>query len=205
MAFLVLISTLLISFLGAMQPSIVNVGTIRIAAQHGQKQALYFALGGTLPELVYATIAIVLLDQLDILKQLMPYLMSVVILLFLIMGIKLLFFDNALKTIDLEKRNNSFFMSAFIISSINFAVLFFWISSAGILSGFSIQADTPLAMVAFVAGAGLGNFLLLFSLTVLVSKLSHICTPENIKRLNQISGLIFVCTALFTAFNLYLS
>ena len=202
MPFLVLISTLLISFFGAMQPSIVNVGTIRIAAQHGQKQALYFALGGTLPELVYATLAIVLLDQLDFLKQLMPYLMSIVILLFLMMGIKLLFFENDVKPINIEKRSNSFFMRAFIISSINFAVLFFWISSAGILSGFSIYANTPLAMIAFVAGAGLGNFLLLFSLTVLVSKLSHICTAKNINRLNQISGIIFICTALFTAYKL---
>lgn len=205
MPFLVLISTLLISFFGAMQPSIVNVGTIRIAAQHGQKQALYFALGGTLPELVYATLAVVLLNQLDFLTQLMPYFMSVVIILFLVMGIKLLFFENAVKPVAIEKRNNSFFMSAFFVSSINCAVLFFWISSAGILSGFSIHANTPLAMVAFVAGAGLGNFLLLFSLTLLVSKLSHICTSENINRLNLVSGFIFICTALFTAFNLYLS
>lgn len=205
MPFLVLISTLLISFLGALQPSIVNVGTIRIAAQHGPKQALYFALGGTLPELAYATLAIILFDQLDFLKPFMAYLMSGVVVLFFVMGVKLLFFENVIKPIGHERTNNSFFMSAFIISSINFAVLFFWISSAGILSNFSIEANTPVAMFAFVAGAGLGNFLLLFTLTVLVSKLSHICTAPNINRLNQVSGIIFICTALFTGFNLYLS
>lgn len=203
MVFLVLISTLLISFVGALQPSIVNVGTIRIAAQHGQKEALYFALGGTLPELVYASLAVMLLNQMTFLKELTPYLMSVVVILFFGMGVKLLFFEKPLTPTDIKKRSNSFFMSAFIISSINFAVLFFWISSAGILANFSIHADTPMAMLAFVAGAGLGNFLLLFTLTVLVSKLSHICTSQNIMRLNQISGIIFIGSALVTAFNIY--
>ena len=85
--FVVFMLTVLISFAGSIHPGPVNLMVIRNALQKDFKSALYVGLGGSLPECLYALIAVSGLTYLRDRPEILHALNSLVIPFFILLAV----------------------------------------------------------------------------------------------------------------------
>lgn len=157
--FLIFFLTLAISFAGSIQLGPVNVMVIRTALEKDYRSAILVGFGGSLPELLYAMVALAGLTFLKHQPELLNFMNLLVVPFFLILGLYYLFPKVRKPKAPLIKRKHSFF-SGFLLGLLNPQLLPFWLATLIYLqqifpfSGFFQQT-------AFVLGTGAGAFVLL--------------------------------------------
>ncbi|HEY9116592.1 MAG TPA: LysE family transporter [Roseivirga sp.] len=193
-----------ISFAGSVQLGPVNFGTIHTALTKDKKSALRFGFGGSLPELLYCSLAFAsanLLDRFEGFQETLKYLTIGVLLIF---GTYLMFQKGTSTSSkhDLKKGNELWVGATFGL--LNPQLYPFWLFVITNLKTNQILTSSHwLVELAFVIGAALGAFLLQYLVAEFTSKKREFIYMRLTKNYNQVLGGIIIGIAMIQlVFNL---
>lgn len=201
--------TAVISSYGSLQLGPVNGGVLRYCFRGEFKSALWLALGGSLTEIPYASLAVWGSFRLNQVRGLETWINYGIIPLFLLLGIRFLFSskkevcpENGL---PVKSRNNPF-REGIALAMFNPQLPLFWISILlWMKSGLGIFPDGLLKQAAFVLGTAAGAFFLLWLMVqVSIKKRSRLSELSRRYHPEKLIGWFFIGMALVQAFRLCL-
>jgi threonine/homoserine/homoserine lactone efflux protein len=206
--FLLFIISSFVSFLGSLQLGPVNLAVIKKTLGKGIKPALYIAIGGTMPELIYSWLAINAAG-ISFLNSHLVVLQWLLIPFFLIIGLFNILRKNqpSNNTYNTTKDNGKNLIVGFFLALFNVQLFPFWLSVIIFLKSFGfMQTHNFLETIAFTAGATIGALALLVLLIYLTNRNRNVF--ENKLRnynLNTIFGCLFVILGIVQLINLLLN
>ena len=203
-ALLILFTSCLVSFIGSLQLGPVNLFVINSVLFSSKKAAFWVALGGSLPEFIYCGLAIYASFFLKT-SELFLFGFKIMFILILIYIAVIFFFkkpkeahftDNSQKHI--AKNPMTYFIKGFSLAALNPQLLPFWVFVQIYFNSVKLlQIKSNLHHFSFILGAGLGAFLLLMSLVLLVTKYKHkVKKYVNNKYYNKILAILFLLIAI---------
>lgn len=189
---LAFIIAVLLSFWGSLQLGIVNVQVIHTALTKDKRHALLMAVGGALPEIIYATLAIVAVDQLKHYQQAIHLISLIIIPVFFGLGLYFLFKKS---TVVQEKETASGdFITGFYLAMINPQLIIYWTIMFIYVSEY-INLDKGLLVspkIFLVLGTAVGAFLALYFFIEIAIKYKSIILNKIGGKLDKIIGAIFL-------------
>lgn len=213
---IVFILTVILSGIGSLQLGLVNSEVICTAFDNKRK-AKYVALGGVLPELLYAFLALSLFDLLIDVSNLYRGIF-IILSNSLVVIIGLSFFIRSVSDIsreriemkrskrkiirDLFSDRSGAFVKGFILGLVNFQLIVFWF-----LSSLYIDMYLPFDMnkYAFILGAPTGALVVLLLFIKLVSNFKDRYFQKiNTKLIFKITGLTLISIAIYQTIKYFL-
>ena len=195
-----------VSFLGSIPPGSINLRIITIVIERNLRAAVLFALGASLAELIYSSIAIVFSAYLTQNPSIKYWITIFSIPVFAGLGIQSWWmsrrFDAATTetTMAPARKFNSFFVYGFFLGLINPLNVPFWLLwTTTLIARGAISRETN-AMVFYVVGIVLGGFSLLYLIST-ISLRAQKRFNFNPKRANQLIGAILIGLAVINLFN----
>lgn len=196
-AFLIFLITTVASVIGSLQAGIVNTAVLAHTVKRGPEAGKRMALGGSIPEFIYAALAFYfaswLLETLGLDAQ------GVAILVGSILVILGLYFAFLFKPVfDLEKVNvkATGVRKGFLLGMLNPQLIIFWSGVRLALSSFGFEHFGWLEMLAFGLGAFTGALILLLQLVRLGRKALEKWQPRTLLLLFRAVGLVLVISGL---------
>ncbi|GAB4123888.1 MAG: hypothetical protein OHK0045_04020 [Raineya sp.] len=199
---MILLFSTLTSFLGSLQLGIVNVSVMDTTLRKGTKAAFYLALGGSLTEILYCSLACSIgsfLADNAFFINVFRILVGVVLLFiaFRLWHTQNLFLFSA-KSDDIFAKSWQNFLKGFGLASLNPQLLPFWLLVHISFNSYDFLVFRSYTdYINFIVGAGLGAFVLLVSLILLVHKyrksFQEFISPT---RYQKILAIIFIVIAL---------
>lgn len=197
---MILLFSALASFLGSLQLGIVNVSVMDTALRKGKKAAFYLALGGCLPEIIYCFLACSVGSFFVGSTTFMNIFRIVVAVVLLFLAFQLFYAQKPLlfsvKSDDGFSTSWQNFLKGFGLASLNPQLLPFWLLVHISFNSYEfLMFKSYKDYVYFILGAGLGAFILLLSLILLVhhyrKSLQELISPAYYQKiLAIIFGLI---------------
>ncbi len=187
----------IMSFLGTLFPSMLNMTSVKISIKETQKKALYFSAGVSLIVIIQAYIAVgfskILLDN----PRYLIVLQQVGTIVFI--GLSVFFFNNVRKQKKKQLKNNSRkgkgFLSGILLSSLNMFAIPFYFGVTSFLVMMQWYEFTLVNNIFFVLGSALGTFSILLLYTYLAkkieNKIEHLANQMDLV-LGIITGLIVI-------------
>ncbi len=187
----------IMSFLGTLFPSMLNMTSVKISIKETQKKALYFSAGVSLIVIIQAYIAVgfskILLDN----PRYLIVLQQVGTIVFI--GLSVFFFNNVRKQKKKQLKNNSRkgkgFLSGILLSSLNMFAIPFYFGVTSFLVMMQWYEFTLVNNISFVLGSALGTFSILLLYTYLAkkieNKIEHLANQMDLV-LGIITGLIVI-------------
>ena len=165
----------IMSFLGTLFPSMLNMTSVKISIKETQKKALYFSAGVSLIVIIQAYIAVgfskILLDN----PRYLIVLQQVGTIVFI--GLSVFFFNNVRKQKKKQLKNNSRkgkgFLSGILLSSLNMFAIPFYFGVTSFLVMMQWYEFTLVNNIFFVLGSALGTFSILFLYAYLAKKIEN--------------------------------
>ena len=188
---------LFISFLGALPLGSLNVSAMQVAITEDSRNAVKFALGVALVEILYVRLSLKGIDWILANQQVFYILEWVTVFLFIVLAISS--FLTAGKTIG-EKKNillnnkiNRFWLG-FTMSAINPVQIPFWFIWSTYLLSNKILLPTEIEFNTYTVGIGVGTLaglaLFIFAGKWLVNKLN-----ASHRMINIVVGIVFIVSA----------
>jgi threonine/homoserine/homoserine lactone efflux protein len=200
-ALLLFFITALISSYGSLQLGPVNGGVLRYCFRGEFRSAIWLALGGSLTEIPYASVAVWGSSWLNKFQGLESWINYAIIPLFLVLGIRFLL--SAKKDLDVEtglqaKSRKNPFREGIALAIFNPQLPLFWISILlWMKSGLGIYPDGLLKQTAFVLGTAAGAFFLLWlMIRISIKKRSHLSELSRRYQPEKLIGWFFILMAL---------
>ncbi len=189
---------MLISFLGSLPLGTLNVAAMQIGIQESISDALYFALGCLLVEMIYVRISLVGIDWVRKQEKLMKAMewITLVIILALATGsfISAMKDGGSAKNVMLNNNMHRFFLGM-IMSAFNPVQIPFWFGWSAVLFTKKILHPIATEYNSYIAGIGIGtlmgNAVFIFGGKYLVQRIAN-----SQHYLNWVIGGIFTITAL---------
>jgi len=203
-ALLIFLTTSGISFVGSLQLGPVNLTVIHTVLKRRLKAGLLVALGGCVPELIYAAAAVWAGMWLEKHPDVWRLLEWVSIPIFIAIGITL--FRSSARTMNKAESptGRSDVLKGFSLAILNPQLFPYWLFILVQFQGYEqLKVHLPREQIAFVMGAVLGAVGLLFGVAYLTS-----CYREKLLRklgsinLNQLLGWVFLGMAALQFFKL---
>ncbi len=199
-ALLVFALTTGISFLGSLQAGLVNVAVIRTALTRGRKAALWLALGGSLPEMLYAGLAAVAGDFINQYAWLGRYMDYGVIAVFLAMGVSMIL--QKPKPVSVNPESDATARRAFwkglALGLINPQLFPFWLGVYVYANRTLFPLQNLLFQLSFMSGAAFGAWLLLSVLARYLAAYQSVILNWLGNRLSlQVLGWLFIVLAVW--------
>jgi threonine/homoserine/homoserine lactone efflux protein len=162
-AVLIFLLTCFLSALGSLQLGPVNGSVLRLSLNGRFRDARWLALGGSLPEFLYAGIAVWGSHWLGQITQARRYLDWAIVLIFLVMGIRLIRTKpKSIPTEDTKPRSVLPFWQGLGLGLLNPQLPLFWLSILiWYKMSLGLEVDSSISSTAFVLGTGMGAFCLL--------------------------------------------
>ena len=165
----------IMSFLGTLFPSMLNMTSVKISIKETQKKALYFSAGVSLIVIIQAYIAVgfskILLDN----PRYLIVLQQVGTIVFI--GLSVFFFNNVRKQKKKQLNNNGRkgrgFVSGILLSSLNMFAIPFYFGVTSFLVMMQWYEFTLVNNIFFVLGSALGTFSILFLYAYLAKKIEN--------------------------------
>ena len=193
---LILSLTTFISFAGSVQPGPVNLAVVEATLTSSLKRGVWVALGGTLPEIIYASLAVKSHVFLSQHQSLFKILEIAAIPFFLVAGL-ISFYTSAGQAREApENTGEKQVFLGFISGILNPQLLPFWLVVLAFFHSI-FRMETPGAQISFVAGAAAGAFLLLLLSAWLARHYStslHKCFTRY--PVNKAMGLVLILMSL---------
>ncbi len=180
-----------VSFVGSLQPGIININTFRIACQFGRGKAILFCLGATLAEILYAFVAVSFFKFIVVSSQLNMIINVLAIAVFLVLGFNLILKNKPLEPSTVVFNGKMAFLQSLSLSLLNPGLICFWLAATGIAKGLGYQLDNIFNILSFVLGAGIGALLLLLMVVAVSLRLKHRIGVLNLAVVNKITACIF--------------
>ncbi len=172
--FAILFFAALTSFVGSLQLGPVNLFVINTVLYSGRREALWVALGGSLPEFLYCALAVFANHFLE--EYALVQLIFRIAFVLILIGIGFRFLLK--KTISVEHIAEQhaqissplrLTLKGFSLAALNPQLLPFWIFVQVYFNSFPVLSIQSTAQkISFILGAGIGAFFLLFTATQLV-------------------------------------
>jgi threonine/homoserine/homoserine lactone efflux protein len=201
-ALLLFFITALISSYGSLQLGPVNGGVLRYCFRGEFRRAIWLALGGSLTEIPYASVAVWGSSWLNKMQGLESWINYAIIPLFLLLGIRFLL--SAKKELAItetglpEKSRKNPFREGIALAMFNPQLPLFWISILlWMKSGLGIYPDGLLKQAAFVLGTAAGAFYLLWLIIrISIKKRSRLSELSRRYQPEKLLGWFFILMAL---------
>jgi threonine/homoserine/homoserine lactone efflux protein len=189
---LAFIIAILLSFWGSLQLGLVNVQVIHTALTKNKRHALIMAAGGALPEIIYATLAILAVDKLKYYQPILDQLGLIVIPVFFALG---MYFLLKKATLVREKKTaGGDFRTGFSLAMINPQLIVYWtIMFIYVGEYVNLEKGTFFAPKIFlVLGTAVGAFLALYFFIVIAIRYKSVILNKMGGKLDKIIGVIFL-------------
>ena len=199
----VFIASCIISFIGSLQLGPVNLYVINSVLNYNKRTALAVAIGGSIPEFVYCSLAVYASDYIQKSETLNYFFKIVFIIILLIIAV--IYFLKQKTTTDFSKISpqikSNYYQSAskgFALAMFNPQLLPFWIFVKIYFDSFKLLTlKTELHHFSFILGAGLGAFILLTTIITFVSRYkAQILTYMNNKYYYKVLSILFLLIAI---------
>jgi threonine/homoserine/homoserine lactone efflux protein len=194
-----------ISFIGSLQLGVVNVMVIKTVIQRNLSAAIWVAIGGSLPEMLYAILAIFASDLLK--TEWFQYLEIAIIPLFLFIGIG--YFLAKPSSIDTNFTFSTSqprgFWLGFGLACLNPQLFPFWLSVFVLLSTYNLSVNTLTDQLAFIIGTSFGALVLLVGIAYLIHQNRTWVQYLQKLNLNPWVGGIFISIALIQVYRLLMA
>jgi len=194
----------LISFVGSLHPGAVNLAVIQATIEQNRRVGLWLALGGSLPEIAYSTLAVRSLALVDSQTSWFSLLKILPVPVLFVAGL-LAFRQKKASAITVPQATEtaSFpFWRGLFLASANPQLLPFWSAVWLYLHGtLLLMAAGPLSQWVFSLGTASGAFVFLASTVWLADRYrTRILHHLNHSHLNRLTGITFIGMALWQAF-----
>lgn len=202
---LIFVATFAVSFAGSVQLGPVNLAVIQASLNRSFNVALWLALGGCLPEIAYAWIALKSVHFFEQYPDIQSIISTALIPIFVLIGIFTLQKKPSNQTIQQPKYGKRIsVMKGFLLALLNPQLLPFWAVILMYFNGFSfLKISTLSHQVAFLLGTALGalGILVVFAFVAHRQK-ERLLQYIQPRRVNQIIGWIFIGLAIIQAIKL---
>lgn len=194
-AFVFLLTTL-ISFWGSLQLGPVNVCVIQTAITRSRNQALMIAIGGSIPELFYASLAVWGANVIDR----YPFFLEVFgwLVVLMLLGLGIYYFIKKTTVTQPVSSRGSGFAKGLLLASFNPQLLPFWLGVLVFLKNYIDFESGSLVSpyFAFVLGTAFGAFLLLSLFIKLAIRYRDKLMKILGHKLDKVVGSLFILLAL---------
>ncbi|MCE7994144.1 MAG: LysE family transporter [Roseivirga sp.] len=189
----------LISFVASIQLGPVNYGTIRTALNKNKKAAILFGFGGSLPELLYCSLAFGgsnLLIQYEGLGDYLKYLTIGVLLVF---GIYTFFQKPSEGGSKTDQKSGKEVWRGMTFGLLNPQLFPYWLFVITLLRGYNlVTSPSWFVQGAFVVGTAVGAFLLQYLVAVVTTRKREFIYTKLTTNYNKVFGTILIALALAT-------
>lgn len=186
-----------ISFVGSLQPGPVNIAVLASSFQKRFKNAIFIAIGGSLPEFLFSFIAFKATSYIVIWYQYFIYFQIIIVILLLIAGLYLWFNKTNIAFKTTQKNG---FLLGFTLAVLNPQLILFWttvityIQLNGVFE--TTLFENNYLVVLFCFGASFGALTIHVLLIFLSNKFLKISLQSFFKYANKIIAIIFVILAI---------
>lgn len=198
---LVFLVSLIASFVGSLQAGLVNTTVLFTTWQINAKAGKQVALGGALPEIIYAALACLFTNWiLDYFASVSQWFSAITGLILIGVGI---YFAHIMKlgtnekVIDQDSKN--YYLQGFALGMVNPQLLLFWSGIRVAINGLGIPFEGWTSVIFFSLGAGIGALILLYSIVSLANKIHAILHEKSSKFAyrNVIIGYLLIISGLW--------
>jgi threonine/homoserine/homoserine lactone efflux protein len=191
--FFIFFFTAAVSFAGSLQAGLVNVSVVRTALTRNRQTALWLAAGGSLPEMLYAWLA-VLAGNL-VLMYPGVFLWADRLAGFVFLGLGILYLRRPSKVVNTgEISSGSAFWQGLGLGLVNPQLFVFWLGVFVYLNTL-VMLDSRWLLGAFVAGTAFGAFVLLGGLAYLAHRFrDKLLSETGTARIQKITGGVLILT-----------
>ena len=181
---------------GALPFGIVNLTVLDETLKNGSRTALNIAYGAAIVEVLFGLVAILTGGLIDSYINDNAFINYFILGLFIVSGI--VFFFNK-KRIDFpEKSKFTGFIKGVFLNLISIQVFLFWIVAIAFLSTKNLSPPDLISIIIFLIGIWLGKMMVLWSYTILSTKI--IAKSQKLSNnMNRIIGLILFSVAIIQA------
>lgn len=188
-----------VSFIGSLQAGLVNTAVLATTVRHGRESGRRMAMGGAIPEFIYAGIAYVFAGWVQ--QRLGADRHSVILItssILCALGVYFLFFFHpqvAVQGLDTKKARG--FRRGLMLGLANPQLLLFWCGIRISLEAMQLSVQGPWGFLAFAGGAAVGATILLILLVRLGNKLTERLAPGRLRTMFRIIGGVLFALGLF--------
>lgn len=160
-----------ISFMGSCQPGPVNMAVLLASSVQQYRKAFMISLGGSIPESVFAAVAIYASSIIIRHQDILQVMSRGVAFAFVVFGIYL-FVRKAKLEVPEQNGSQKGFLIGFLISIVNPQLILFWVAVITSLeiNQFHITSLHPVIQAAFLLGTSVGGFIVHILLLLLCRK-----------------------------------
>jgi threonine/homoserine/homoserine lactone efflux protein len=194
----------LVSFIGSIPPGTINITGMQLSIQGHKRAALYFALGASITELIYAGITVRFQIYLSAKPEFTAFFDVISSLVLLSLGIVNLFAKN--QTQKLVDNSNTVsakngFGRGVVLSLLNPLTIPFWLMVTAFLQNQSLVQLDDTGFWAYILGIAAGTFLLLLSVNKIGGRFAHLASNSFL--VYRLPGIIFLLMGAFGLFNYF--
>lgn len=191
----------LISFLGSIQPGLLNMGVLYTGYHRSKAAAIRMAFGGVVPEIIYSSVAIILYLKAAEYEYLRKGLGLLFIPLLLLAGIYL--FRKKTKEGSSQSLRSNDFKNGLMIGLVNPQLIPFWlIWVQQVMQRGYLKLDNLSVQIAFVMGTSFGALLLLLIVAFFTVKYKDTLERALKGKINKLLGIICIILAFVELFRL---
>lgn len=200
----IFVITFIISFLGSIHPGPLNLSVVQLTLKANSQKALWMALGGVIPEIIYGLLAVEGISVFQQYPQIFAFMKWGIIPVLLFSGYWTLRpfsqdkpTEHAIIQTNISTKNT--FFKGFFLSIFNPQLLPFWLIVLVNYHNYqSLQIDNSLDKLVFLLGASLGAFLLNYLyIQIAEKKRSLLFEYIQQKHFDKIIGYTFILMAVF--------
>jgi threonine/homoserine/homoserine lactone efflux protein len=196
---------MVISYVASLQLGPVNLRVIQCTVQYNKRYALRVGIGGSIPELFYTALAIIIIEQINPEQFSHNWMHAITIPLFLLLAIINLRKKNTPKDIEATTTppHGRGFWEGFTLATLNPQLITFWLIVIAFLKTKNIMTNsTLLQQGAFVLGSAAGAFVLQLTFITIANRYKEWIEKKAGKSFNKIIGGLFLLLALIDILSL---
>ncbi len=194
--------TLIISFLGSVQPGMVNVMASRLVLTHGKSHSFVYCVAASIPEIFYAFIAAYFVGRVELSKQFQTIATAIAGAVLIVFGLYILF--NPPKFEMQKSRFDHPMLKGLFLSITNPQLIIFWSGIILVYKEYGIQLQNDfLAISLFSLGAAVGAFLLLITYMYMTDYYLKNLNNKKIELLNKISAYVLLLIGIIATLGLF--
>lgn len=195
---LFLITATLASFIGSLQAGVVNTAVLAHTVKWGRVAGRRMAVGGSIPEFVYAGVAFLgagwLVESLGIGAQGITLIVSAILIL---LGAYFFFIYRPKPAAPGEDKLTGDMRRGILLGMANPQLLLFWCGVRLMLVSFGMTSDALRDLLAFAAGAFTGALVLLLILVRLGVKAQEKLSPKSLRALFRGIGAVLLASGCY--------
>jgi threonine/homoserine/homoserine lactone efflux protein len=188
----------LASFIGSLQAGVVNTAVLAHTIKWGRHAGHRMAVGGSIPEFIYAGVAFVgagwLVEQLGIGATGITLIVSSILL---VLGIYFVFVYHPRPAAPGEDKLTGDLRRGVLLGMANPQLLLFWCGVRLMVIAWGMTSEGVLDLIAFALGAFTGAIILLMILVRMGVKAQEKLSPVGLRRLFRSIGLLLLVSGAY--------